>query len=778
MQKIYITNEQNKLFLLNKLRSNNDLSSLVMSVNELKKNLYFDYNEETLFYIVNHYHTTKEIAKIYIESLYYLNDSLLNDKLIFLNNLKEELIANNILLFKPLFKEYLKKYELCFYHITMNSLAIKLFKETSTITKVLEEKLISEPQEIKYFKALDINDEVSIICGSIASLIKKGIPYQKIYVTNLNEEYRKMFLTYGKIFNLNFSFNNVLNIYSTNIVKYFLKHLKEDWLKVFQNLKKMVKSPLEEQVYNSLINFANKYLLLDKNERFYDFIRESIKNLSIKGLIPKDCIKEFNFFNSEVEQDSYIFLVNASSSTFPSLIKNYEYLTDKDRDDLNLLSILEENKIINNDTLIKLNYYSNLLISYHALENGDYYPSPILNECILKEIQILPNYENSNLFNKLIYASNMDLYYEYGIWDNSLNDLYKTYHDCNYHTFNHQYQKFNISNPINTLSYSSLDIFNRCPFRFYLSYILKLKKSEPTFFQNIGTFYHHLLEQFYTPDFNFNKLVLEEQINFKNNKKEEYFFKKLTSNLAIVLDEIKRQESYSSLKNVLCEVKIEVPLNYNITFKGFIDKFYYDENKIVVIDYKTGNPHIDFSLINYGIGMQLPIYAYLLSKSQFKDYELVGFYLQKVIPSLIVRDFKHQKQELLAKEFYLEGYSTSNIDSLVKFDSSYQDSKVIKGLKTSSKGFYYYSKVLNDNNIKDMILFTEKIINDSVLEIVKGNFTIAPKNIGNKNVGCEFCPYEAICNYDGKDIVYKEVIKPKFMGGEEDELVKDAVASH
>ncbi len=779
MQKIYITSNNNKLYLLDKLRKNNDLSSLVMSLNELKRQLFFDYNEDALFYLVSKYHITKEIANTYVLNLYYLNDQDSdNEKIKFLIKIKKELEENNLLIYNPLFREWLKNYELCFYHLTKTNLVNNIYLECLKITKVSEEKFADLNNTIPYFTNLKKREEVSNICNQIVNLIKEGISYQKIYLTNVNEEYRNLFLTYGKFFNLNFSFSKTLNIYSTKIVKYFVNHIKEDWNILFENLKKTLKNLSDEKVYNALINFANKYLALEKNDEFYNFVLESIKEITIKIDIPKNCIKDFDFLNGEVEEDAYIFLVNASESCFPNLVKNYEYLTDRERNSLNMLSILEENQNILHDTLQRLNYYSNLTISLSALDDGKYYLAPILKECSLKEIKILPNYENSHLFNKLSFASNMDLYYEYGVWDNSLDKLYSTYKDANYKSYNHQFKKFNIVKPINTLSYSNLDLYNRCPFRFYLNSVLKINKTNPTFFQSIGTFYHHVLEQFYEPDFDFEKLVLEEKNNFNNSKKEEFFFNKLTNNLRRVIEEIKRQEAYSSLKNVLCEVKIEFLINHDVTFKGFIDKFYYDDKRISVIDYKTGSPKIDFYLINYGIGMQLPIYAYLLSKSQFKDYELVGFYLQKVVPSLVNADLKHLKKELEEKEYYLEGYSTNDEDALIKFDSCYVDSKVIKGLKKSSKGFYKYSKVMSKEEIAKMNLFTEQKINETVEEIFNGNFTIAPKNIGNKNVGCEFCPYEAICNYNGLDIVYEKRVKPEFLGGEEDELLKDAVTSN
>ena len=779
MHKIYITSNNNKLSLLDKLRKNNDLSSLVMSLNELKSQLFFDYTEETLFYLASKYHTTKEIAKTYLENLYYLNnEESSNEKINFLNKIKKELEENNLLSFNPLFKEWLKNYELCFYHLTKTNIVNNLYLECSKITKVSEEDFNIQNNQIPYFTNLKKREEVSNICNQIVKLIKEGIPYQKIYLANVSDEYRNLFLTYGKFFNLNFSFTKTLNIYSTKIVKYFVNHIKEDWLTVFEHLKQTLKNHTDEKVYNALINFANKYLTFEKNDEFYNYVLESLKNLTIKIAIPKNSIKDFDFLTSEVDQDAYIFLVNACESCFPNLVKNYEYLTDKERSSLNMLSILEENQNILHDTLKRLNYYPNLTISLSALDDGKFYLAPILKECSLKELKILPNYNNSNLFNKLTFASNMDAYYEYGLWDNSLDKLYSTYKDSNYKSYNHQFKKFNIEKPINTLSYSSLDLYNRCPFRFYLNNVLRINKSNPTFFQSIGTFYHHVLEQFYEPDFDFEKLVLEEKANFNNSKKEEFFFNKLTNNLRRVIEEIKRQEAYSSLKNVLCEVKIEFLINHDVTFKGFIDKFYYDDKRISVIDYKTGSPKIDFYLINYGIGMQLPIYAYLLSKSQFKDYELVGFYLQKVIPSLVNADLKHLKKELEEKEYYLEGYSINDEDALSKFDSSYSDSKVIKSLKKSSKGFYKYSKVMSKEELLKMNLFTEQKINETVEKIFNGNFAIAPKNIGNKNVGCEFCPYEAICNYNGLDIVYEKKVKPEFLGGEEDELLSDAVTSN
>ena len=102
----------------------------------------------------------------------------------------------------------------------------------------------------------------------------------------------------------------------------------------------------------------------------------------------------------------------------------------------------------------------------------------------------------------------------------------------------------------------------------------------------------------------------------------------------------------------------------------------------------------------------------------------------------------------------LEGYSTDNENILSKFDTTYNDSKLIKGMKTTSKGFSTYSKVLNDEEIDSMINNTDKLINEGIDKILEGDFTINPKVIDGTNVSCSFCEYKDICYLREKDITY------------------------
>jgi ATP-dependent helicase/nuclease subunit B len=195
---------------------------------------------------------------------------------------------------------------------------------------------------------------------------------------------------------------------------------------------------------------------------------------------------------------------------------------------------------------------------------------------------------------------------------------------------------------------------------------------------------------------------------------------------------------------------------------GVIDKVQYKEEDgvtyLAVIDYKTGSTNIRLDNKEYGIGLQLPIYLYLSSKMKIKNVKIVGFYLQKLLSNNISqknKDYQTERENALK----LEGYSINNESILSKFDTTYNDSKLIKSMKTTNSGFYSYSKVLTEEEIDSLIEETEHLINKRIENILESDFTIDPKIIDGKNVSCEFCEYKDICYRREKDLIYinKEV---------------------
>ena len=155
--------------------------------------------------------------------------------------------------------------------------------------------------------------------------------------------------------------------------------------------------------------------------------------------------------------------------------------------------------------------------------------------------------------------------------------------------------------------------------------------------------------------------------------------------------------------------------------------------------------------MKYGLNIQLPIYLYLSNYLNLRNVLYSGFYLQKF--------------NITDKDYRLIGYSNSNRDILSILDSGYDNSKIIKGMKTLKDGsFSRYTKVLGNDEINKIIDTTKEKIEEVIDNIKNNKFDINPKVDGDKNIGCDYCKFRDICFVKKKN---KVMIIPEEFGGEE-----------
>ena len=118
---------------------------------------------------------------------------------------------------------------------------------------------------------------------------------------------------------------------------------------------------------------------------------------------------------------------------------------------------------------------------------------------------------------------------------------------------------------------------------------------------------------------NLRPLLFQKDYTFTN--KEQFFIDKLKPDLLFIINTIKEFKKLTGLNNELHEEKINITLKDKpyVTFKGFVDKIMYGDydgkTLVSIIDYKTGNIDINIKKIVYGLSMQLPVYLYLIKKS-------------------------------------------------------------------------------------------------------------------------------------------------------------------
>lgn len=756
----------------------NILNIKIMSLDNVIDSFTFTYDERSIYYLMKKYKLNYEVSKVYLENIKYIQNENYNDeKLKFLLTIKEELLKNNLLIHDNNFRYFIKNKKVIIYgYDYIDNYSLKIINELKNITEV---KIIEKKYEKYVHKVYEFNtieEEIDYVASKICDLISDDIDINKIKITGYSTEYSNVIRRIFNFYNIPINLDENRNVISSNIVSSFFEYLTyntvEESLKCLCD-KYDVNEENNKYIYEKIIDTLNRYNFVKEEELLIEILKNELKNISLKQVKLENSVDIIDIIDNIIDDDNYVFMIGFNMGNIPKIYKDEEYLSDLLKEKLNVEKSYEKNKIIKRNIINNIENIKNLTITYKLKSDFDsYIPSILIDEL---NLEIIKNekaeYKYSKLYNEIKLSNKLDNLIKYGNKDDDLNILYNSNKDVNYLEYDNKFKgidkiKFNdsLSGKL-LLSYSSLDNYNRCSFRYYLNNILKITEFEETFAQTIGTMFHDILSRAFNEGFDFEKEYEDYKSKLNLTNKDNFFLKKLKEELKFVIDTINMQNSFNSLDKTLYENKVYINKDGNIklTFMGIIDKIMYKEenNKtyLVIIDYKTGLPHTNLNNTIYGIDMQLPVYLYLTEKGLFNNAEVIGFYLQKIINNEINKvqgkTYIGQKKDNLK----LLGYTINEEEKIKKFDFTYTDSEVIKSLKISKNGFYSYSKVISKDEINKLVDIVEKNINEGFKNILDAKFDINPKRIGKNNVGCEFCKYKDICYVKEEDIINLEEYK-------------------
>jgi len=754
---IIITTPQQKQKILKLFQKQNILCNVrFFTLSSFFENYFGTYKKEAIYELMKTYHYKYDVAKMYL------------DHYPCLESLKAQLEEWNLLKRNTLFPKTIHRI------FILGNFAIepyqkKVFDQYETV--IIQEEIGTLTQHVYEFETPE--EELSFHLGKIKEQLKTT-PIEKLYLVNVTEEYWEALQRLSYLYHIPTTLASEKEIFSLPSTQTFLKSLQEtkDLQTAFQVLEK---SPYASQI----CAICNTWAFRKLDDIIIECITEEIKKLRVK--IPKKhCLTLLSLHEIE-DKDGYYYIVGCNQGKFPLIHKEEDFLTAEEKKTHGHLTALEKNIWEKQHLTFLLKSYPHLTLSYKKRgPSGIDYPSTIFEEL---SFQILPKesptYQDSHLYNQLSLAAMLDHYIKYNEKKEHFDLLYATYKKIPYHSYQNQYTKINNTilkkHPQEniTLSYSSLDQYYRCAFRYYLSYILKIDSYEESFTAWLGTLFHKILAEKETKQENFD-FEQEFQNHLKTRSltaKESFLTMELKEHLKKILTILQEQKNYTDLKQTLVEEKISIKKNNNVTFIGILDKVNYQQigHKTIlqIVDYKTGFPNINLSYLPHGLSMQLPIYLFLAKQLPFPNIEIGGCYLQKILPHKISFDPKQDIFLEEKKQVRLEGYSTSNIDLLKHVDKTFENSQLIKGMKTSKNGFYPYTKVLSKEQIDIITNIAEEKINQASIHILNGDFEINPKRIGFDLVGCEYCHYKDICYRKEEDVVFlKEEKELSFLGGE------------
>lgn len=752
------------------------VSYKIMSLDQFMENYAFSYNKMTIYFIMKKFSISYEIALEYLKNLYFIEDKKYTSlKLNNLVSLKKELFANNLITSNSIFLDYLKNTNIIIYGYDLDPFYLNIFNKPS-----IDEDLPTKELSVLEFN--DINAELNYIVADIRKNLEHGVDINTIKIVNSGSEY---LLPLKRIFswvNIPINLNTKRSLYDLEVGKEIISYLKKD-LSFDDIISKL--SNCSTDILNKVINIFNEYSVFDIDKEY--LIKMIIFDLKNTYLVDSKLDNAVSLCDIDsISDGDTIYLVGFNKENYPKISKDEDFLSDNMKKELGLFTSNELNRNSKKKLINYLYRNVNYVITYKLRDAfNDFNPCLLIEELnmkVIKDSNISFNF--SNFFNQMNLAIYLDNYRKYGIIDDNLKRLYATY-NIPYNTYDNNFtgldNKYFISSLDKLgLSYTKINDYFKCQFRYYLAYILNVEVADADRFMfDVGNIFHYVLSHYRDLDFSFDKLWNEEASKCKFSIGQLVLLNNLKDELKYDIEIIKKQENYSTLDKYYFEkdVCFKIPNSKlaNLYFSGKIDKIIYgkandtDNTIVSVIDYKTGNLPKDFNDTYYGIGMQLPIYTYLIKKAElFPNTVIAGFYLQKIINKDELR--KYGKDMALEKEKKLRlfGYSNSSNSIISAFDRTYLKSEYISSLAVKNDGEYYsYSRVLSNEDINKLADFVESKVMEASAGILDASFKINPKR-KLKEDSCSLCPYKDICFR--KEANYVDLLPQKefaFLGGED-----------
>jgi len=607
-------------------------------------------------------------------------------------------------------------------------------------------------QEVRYV--------LNLISGRIKNENKK--PSDFVIVANLNN-YRFYLDSYSETFNLPLNFDERDSLFETYSAKVILNNLS-NIEEIFTDDKLFVSDINNFNLIRSLYKF---YDLKNNKNSVVNFI-QILKDFKIKTPRYNDGISVTSSFDFNPLKTYY--LLGAIDDFLPRISDDNDLISDNEKKNNNLVTSEISNIYSFNITRTFLNYKNVVSITYPR-ENGKNDIAFILsndNFSIKKTGPLLKQYSN-----KLAEFYYNNYRFQYKFFKN-LNPeyLYLKNNFMDKKLYDNTYEKIDYKNDSKiNYSYTSIEEFIECPFKYYCDKVLKLGTFVDTTGTKFGKFGHRIFEDVYNDDFIFENSKNEHTKEFNFDEREMALLPRFLSEVNIITDNILKQNSINKLKKTYHERKIDIDCDdYYVT--GHIDRINDYGEGIAIIDYKTG---VNFSFDKYffdtyGLSMQLPTYLYLTSLDEtLKDKKICALVYQPVTTGKFYNYIRPTKDDFNDKK--MVGFANGNLNTYVLFDSTIlkeDKSLFVSGVSMDCSSKIKINKyIMSDDEFLNLANKAKVNFQNNNLKIKNNEFSISPYYISNAQQACNYCVYKDICYHKQSD--YRFFVKESKKEDDEDE---------
>lgn len=745
-------------YFLRKREMNPFVDFKLLSKEDLLKGFFFEIDEKAVQFLMKEENIRYDIAKMYLENMYFLPDSKTeNQKIAKLQDIKTKLEKAGLLLRDPYYSRLFDKRQVFVYGYQVDDREIKYVLDSLSISYSTVGLMASKrPLSISHFATIE--DEVRFCFNQIAGLVSQGIRIDDICIYDPPSDYDFILPTFSDYFGLPINMPKKTSLYSTRTGLRFIGLLKNG------------QSPTKALVTISESDDLVAYQIIQQAVSHYSEIGMSAaqiveyfeKVLKASYLPDETYDHGIKILRSPVAPDnSYVFILGFNEGSFPFTEKDQDYLSDSEKKSLGRVTSTEENTRRTDDLIYLLCSSPHIFLSYKDKSLSDsFFKSPLVNQLGMSIVESpLSDTDYGQTWSAIRLASFLDSRYRYH-YENPELKSYQSQLAIPYRKFDYRFKRVSAISEHEQIrySYSSIKTFYQCQFKYYMEHVLRLDPFEDNFFTKFGKLAHSVLESKYQPNFDFDKSFDEEISKMSFTNKEGTMLVRLREDLRNVVLFNNEHEQNMDLRKVICEYRPTLKLSDDASIVGSIDKVVItgpNQEYISLVDYKTGNDEFNHNLIQFGYSLQLPIYSLLASSDPLlSEKKLIGLYIQKIIPNKLVRPSGKDAVKFYFDQLKLGGISTDNISELITFDKSYMASRFIKAIRVTNDNVFYKNARVASRDVLDGYAQTAKSkIAEADSLIRQNDFKINPKKINSDESSCKYCAFRDICFRKDEDII-------------------------
>mgnify|MGYP002526640046 FL=1 len=794
---IIVSNKYIKPILIQKF-SNQMRKITFKSFDEVKDDIYTTIDYQMLFHnmkedtnlevlrikLANSYFIQQDSNEPFLHELYlyHQNNHLILDenhlsyykskKVYFVNYYGDDDLINQML-------PFLKHYERCF---TTNSI----------------------DKELTIFHFENYDDEILEVVNHIAILLNKKVDPAKIVIHKVNKDYLNKLEEYLMIYKIDYIVEGEGSFFDVDIVKNFFHDLKNyEAMRLNKVLKDYLIDKKDNKIFSKIGKVLEPLIMLDLT--INSITLDLIKDVFIHTIYQEEvtnAIKIENVLNHIYDDDTHIFIMNFSHGEIAHIYKDDTYLNDKIRKNLKLLTSFDKTQIEEKKILDCIHSYESIHLSYSTYCSSKIYmPSNLIKELakkrivnicdasihiyhIVNEDMAKMRFFKAYALYRLYQKKTFDYLYGYTYFCADLTKRYQS-------DFNATLDYLALPTLFMELSYTKLNDYFSCPFRFYLKYILnieeKMEDNNSTF---VGRMYHFVLEKVVAKRY-IDRRTKEEVLenisvyicDFVKNQtyeikdKLKFYLNKFSKELKLIVEIIMDFMDHSSFEVLGLEQKLEKQLDDYTVVVGLIDKILKYQEYYLVIDYKTNPVHPNWYALDVGLDLQLPLYLYLI-KANDPNAKIAGSYLQSVFRTSLLKYEDKPLSKVMLEQLKYVGYTLQDRDVILAIDTNaLNGSGSLPKQIVSNKGFYknFLKKSFTQTQFDAIILYVEKLIFEANKKIRKGLFPILPLTDEKNESVCRYCRLKDLCY---RNETMKKVYKKHddfsylFEGGSDDDQLE------